>query len=83
MKLEDIRTRILENIPGATAEIRDLGGGDHIHALVIAEAFTGKSLIEQHRMVLDLFENEINANDVHALQLKTLTPAQAKELGFN
>ncbi len=83
MKLEDIQSRIEESIPGAKAEIRDLGGGDHIHALVIADAFEGKSLIEQHRMVLDLFKAEIDANDVHALQLKTVTSAQAEEQGFN
>lgn len=82
MKLEDIQARIESNIPGAKAEIRDLGGGDHIHALVVADAFEGKSLIEQHRMILDLFKVEIDSNDVHALQVKTLTSAQAKDMGF-
>lgn len=82
MKLEDIQSRIETSIPGAKAEIRDMGGGDHIHALVVADAFEGKSLIEQHRMVLDLFKTEIDANDVHALQLKTLTSAQAKDMGI-
>ena len=59
-----------------------MGGGDHIHALVISSAFQGKPLIQQHRMVLDLFKDEIAANDVHALQVKTLTPDQAKAQGF-
>lgn len=82
MKLEDIKARIERSIAGATAEITDMGGGDHIHALVIASAFSGKPLIAQHRMVLDLFQVEIASNDVHALQVKTLTPEQAKAQGF-
>lgn len=82
MKLADIQARIESRIPGAQAEIVDMGGGDHIHALVVAAAFEGKALIQRHRMVLDLFQAEINSNDVHALQLKTLTPAQAKEQGL-
>ena len=82
MKLEAIKARIESAIAGASAEITDMGGGDHIHALVIATAFSGKSLIQQHRMVLDLFQTEIASNDVHALQVKTLTPEQAKSQGF-
>lgn len=82
MKLEDIKARIETAIPGSTAEITDTGGGDHIHALVIAPGFAGKPLIQQHRMILDLFKNEIASNDVHALQVKTLTPEQAKAQGF-
>ena len=82
MTLTDIKARIEDSIPGATAEIRDMGGGDHIHALVIAEAFKGKTLIQQHRMVLDLFKAEIATNDVHALQVKTLTKEQAQSQGI-
>ena len=82
MKLEDIKSRIENAIPESKVEIRDMGGGDHIHALVISPAFTDKTLIQQHRMVLDLFTAEIDANDVHALQVKTLTPEKAKEMGL-
>jgi stress-induced morphogen len=82
MKLEDIKARIESSISGSQAEITDMGGGDHIHAIVIAPAFSGKTLIQQHRMVLDLFQVEIGTNDVHALQVKTLTPEQAKAQGF-
>lgn len=82
MKLIDIQRRIESAIPGAQAEIVDMGGGDHIHALVVAAAFEGKTLIQRHRMVLDLFQTEINSNDVHALQLKTLTPEQASAQGL-
>ena len=40
----------------------------------------GLPLIRQHKLVLDLFTNEINSNEVHALTVKTLTPEQFDKL---
>ena len=49
---EDIKQRIEAAIPGAHAEVEDYtGGGDHFRATVTAEAFEGRSRIEQHRLV--------------------------------
>ncbi len=70
---EDIKQRIETAIPGARVEVEDYtGGGDHFRATVIAEAFAGRSRIEQHRLVYDVFGNEIGGA-IHALSLKTLT----------
>ena len=60
---------------GTSAEIIDLTGTqDHYQAIVISPAFEGKLMIEQHRLVLGLFETEINSGEVHALTLRTFTP---------
>lgn len=72
MKLEDIKARIEENIKTDRVEITNLGGGDHIHALVVSKEFSGLPLLKQHKMVLDLFQAEIASNDVHALSVKTV-----------
>jgi stress-induced morphogen len=73
---EDIATRIEAAIPGSHAEVEDYtGGGDHFRATVTAEAFAGRSRIEQHRLVYDVFGAEIGAA-IHALSLKTLVPLQ-------
>jgi stress-induced morphogen len=73
---EDIATRIEAAIPGSRAEVDDYtGGGDHFRATVTAEAFAGRSRIEQHRLVYDVFGAEIGAA-IHALSLKTLVPQQ-------
>lgn len=73
---EDIRQRIEAAIPGSSAEVEDYtGGGDHFRATVTAEAFAGRSRIEQHRLVYDVFGAEIGAA-IHALSLKTLVPQQ-------
>jgi stress-induced morphogen len=70
---EDIKQRIETAIPGARANVEDYtGGGDHFRATVIADAFVGRSRIEQHRLIYDVFGNEIGGA-IHALSLKTQT----------
>jgi stress-induced morphogen len=71
---QDIRQRIEASIPGARAEVEDYtGGGDHFRATVTAEAFAGRSRIEQHRLVYEIFGAEIGG-PIHALSLKTQVP---------
>jgi stress-induced morphogen len=73
---EDISQRIEAAIPGSRAEVEDYtGGGDHFRATVTAEAFAGRSRIEQHRLVYDVFGAEIGGA-IHALSLKTLVPQE-------
>jgi len=80
MTLQQIKERIETSLPTTMVEIQDLGGGDHIRAIVVSSAFAGLPLIRQHKLVLDLFTNEINSNEVHALTVKTLTPEQFEKL---
>ena len=70
---DEIKQRIESAIPGALAEVEDLtGGGDHFRATVVAQAFTGKSRLEQHRMVYEVFGSEVGG-PIHALSIKTQT----------
>ena len=70
---EDIAQRIEASIPGATADVEDYTGtGDHFRATVTSSAFAGRSRIEQHRLVYDIFGAEIGG-PIHALSLKTQT----------
>jgi stress-induced morphogen len=74
---EDIRQRIEASIPGAHAEVEDYtGGGDHFRATVTAAAFAGRSRIEQHRLVYEIFGAEIGGA-IHALSLKTQSPQES------
>ncbi|TAN55585.1 MAG: BolA family transcriptional regulator [Magnetospirillum sp.] len=50
-------------------------GESHFSIVVVAEAFTGKSRVDRHRMVNALLADEL-AGRVHALALTTLTPAE-------
>jgi stress-induced morphogen len=73
---QEIKDRIEAAIPGALADVEDYtGGGDHFRATVTAPAFAGRSRIEQHRLVYEVFGTEVGGA-IHALSLKTLTPAE-------
>ena len=52
MNLKEIETLIKEALPDASIEIQDLAGdGNHYSATVISSECSGKSKIEQHKMV--------------------------------
>ncbi len=68
---EELKQRIEATIPDAKADVVDLnGGGDHFRATVISSAFAGKSRIEQHRLVYDVFGDEVGG-PIHALSITT------------
>jgi acid stress-induced BolA-like protein IbaG/YrbA len=65
---EELKSRIEEGIPGARAEVT--GDGHHFNAVVYAAAFSGLSRIAQHRLVYDVFGEEIG-DRIHALSIQT------------
>ncbi len=68
-------TRMIERaLPGASCEIIDQGGGDHLAAAVVAPQFAGLSRIEQHRLVYAAVQPRFDDGSIHALALKTRTP---------
>jgi stress-induced morphogen len=68
-----IKSRIEAAIPGARAEVEDwTGGGDHFRATVVAQRCAGLTRIQQHRLVYDIFGDEIGG-PIHALSLTTRT----------
>ena len=70
----DIEDLIKSGIPGAKVVIRDLAGdGDHYAAEVVAEAFRGKSRVQQHQMVYDALKGNMGGV-LHALALQTSIP---------
>lgn len=74
----DLKQRIETAIPDARAQVEDLtGGGDHFRATVVAEAFAGRSRLEQHRMVYGIFGDEVGG-PIHALSIKTETPVRSQ-----
>jgi stress-induced morphogen len=74
---DEIKQRIEAAIPDSTAEVEDYTGtGDHFRATVTAAAFEGRSRIQQHRLVYEIFGAEIGG-PIHALSLKTQVPQKA------
>jgi stress-induced morphogen len=71
---DELKNRIEQALPGANVQVDDLNGtGDHFRAEVVSDRFTGLSRIEQHKLIYDVFGNEIGG-PIHALSLKTSTP---------
>jgi len=70
---EELKQRIEAAIPGASAEVQDLtGGGDHFRAVVSSDAFADRSRLDAHRMVYDVFGDEVGG-PIHALSITTQT----------
>lgn len=76
MNLNQVQELIKKAIPEAHVAINDLvGDGDHLQAIVVSKNFEGKSLLEQHQMILNPLRESLKA-ELHALTLKTYTPQQ-------
>jgi acid stress-induced BolA-like protein IbaG/YrbA len=56
------------------------GDGRHFSAVVVSEVFDGKNMIAQHRLVYAALGDRFDTEAVHALSLKTYTPAQWQAL---
>jgi acid stress-induced BolA-like protein IbaG/YrbA len=65
---EELKQRIEAGIPGARADVS--GDGHHFNAVVSASAFDGLTRIAQHRLVYDVFGDEVGGR-IHALSIQT------------
>lgn len=71
-QIKDILER---ELPECTANVfDDLNDGEHFSAEVVSSAFDGVSLVRQHQLVYRAL-GPLVGTDIHALQLKTFTPA--------
>ena len=71
MDLKEIESLIKEAMPDATVEIQDLAGDwNHYSATISSAQFSGKSKIEQHKMVYSSLKGKMG-NELHALAIKT------------
>lgn len=67
----EIERRLLSAMPDADMKLYDLtGDGSHYQLEVHSDAFRGKTMVAQHRMVYDLFK-DVMGGALHALALKT------------
>jgi len=72
LKLEEVKSLIKEAIPDAEITIHDLAGDEnHYSATIKSKIFSGKSKIEQHKLVYKALKGKMG-NELHALALNTL-----------
>ena len=49
--------------------------GTHFEAVIVSEAFVGKTMIQQHQQVYAALGDRMRS-EIHALSMKTYTPEQ-------
>ena len=52
------------------------GDGHHFEAVVVSPEFEGKNRVARQQRVMQTVKPQIESNELHALSLKTLTPAE-------
>jgi acid stress-induced BolA-like protein IbaG/YrbA len=71
---ESIRLNIAQGLP--TEHLSVAGDdGTHFEAVIVSEAFTGKSLVQRHQLVYQTLGDRMRA-EIHALSMKTYTPQE-------
>lgn len=83
MSFEKVKSILKSGIPDAHIEIHDMTGtADHLDILIVSDSFKGKMLRAQHQMVMDLLGPSLK-NEIHAVQLKTMTFEDALKRGID
>ncbi|HEY4127645.1 MAG TPA: BolA/IbaG family iron-sulfur metabolism protein [Gammaproteobacteria bacterium] len=74
MSPAEVKALIQQGLPSATVEV---SGEDHTHfeALVVSAEFEGKRPLARHQMVYATLGTRMG-REIHALSLRTLTPAE-------
>jgi acid stress-induced BolA-like protein IbaG/YrbA len=69
----------LQNIIAAGLSCEHLqveGDGRHWYATMVSAEFEGKRLIQRHQRVYATLGDKMKTDEVHALSMKTYTPAE-------
>ena len=66
---------IKQKIADSEVFVENLKGDDHLQVTVISSEFNGLSLVKQHQLVYSALKEELATEAIHALALKTETPA--------
>lgn len=77
MNEAEIKQMIERGLAGSQVTVT--GDGRHFEAVVVSEAFDGKPMLAQHRMVYAILGDSFQRDAIHALSLKTYTPEQWRE----
>lgn len=74
MTADELQTIIANGLPCEHLEVS--GDGRHWAAVIVSPAFEGKRLIQRHQLVYATLGQRIQTDEVHALSMKTHTPAE-------
>ncbi len=70
---EEVRQYIADNLD--CHHVAVVGDGSHFEAVIVSPAFEGKRRIARHQLVYAALGERMKA-EIHALSMRTLTPAE-------
>ena len=68
---DDVRRYIEEGLACQHVEVS--GDGHHFEAIIVSEAFRGRSRVQQHQLVYKALGERMR-EEIHALSMQTFTP---------
>jgi acid stress-induced BolA-like protein IbaG/YrbA len=74
MTLEEVQKKLELGIE--QSEVTMKGDGCNCSAVIVSPIFEGLSLLQRQRAVLAVVKEEIKSGELHALSVKTFTPAE-------
>jgi len=74
MTLEEVQKKLELGIE--QSEVTMEGDGCNCSAVIVSPVFEGLSLLQRQRAVLGVVKDEIKSGELHALSVKTFTPAE-------
>jgi acid stress-induced BolA-like protein IbaG/YrbA len=74
MTADELKSIIAAGLPCERLEVE--GDGRHWSALIVSAEFEGKRRIQRHQRVYATLGARMHTDEVHALSMKTLTPAE-------
>ena len=74
MTAEELRSIIAAGLPCDHLTVE--GDGRHWSAVIVSAEFEGKRLIQRHQRVYATLGARMHTDEVHALSMKTFTPAE-------
>jgi acid stress-induced BolA-like protein IbaG/YrbA len=75
---ENVRSYIAAGL--ACEHLEVTGDGQHFEAVIVSPAFEGKRPVQRHQLVYAALGDRMR-EEIHALSMKTLTPAEYARLG--
>ncbi|MBP7565276.1 MAG: BolA family transcriptional regulator [Burkholderiaceae bacterium] len=74
MTAEELKSIIAAGLPCEHIELS--GDGRHWYATIVSAEFEGRRSIQRHQRVYATLGAKMHTDEVHALSMKTLTPAE-------
>ena len=74
MTADELKSIIANGLPCEHLALE--GDGRHWYATIVSIEFEGQRLVNRHQRVYATLGAKIDTNEVHALSMKTFTPAE-------